>query len=541
MRVWALASCSGLLALAACSAEKTSPPDLGTAPPESDDAAEVNAQPGLRATSSSPMARPELRPRQGGLDRARFSPRSSQASPVVSRSSGAGQTLPQADQLRARLQRLRTQHGSRLSSNTPLATAPLPAALTSTPPRPVPAAEQPLETRSEALPTPPSDVGVTALPTLSQPNVARPNVAAPELGLSSTASTAIDLGPVASARPTDSYSVAPARHQGYSARSQQPAPTITTAAAGVPEGLTARLHGATSQAITLASPADAPAAVAAQPSPASPSPVAPSPAAPLPAAPLATTAGEVAPVSAAADSEPATAHQSSATPALTLTPPQVEASAPTTLTHHNQGRTAQPETAIREAIPLGVAPLGRSAATAPPESLPLNPGTPRLTPLRPAAVTSSDAALTVPRAAAPQGLGAQPPAIQASEAPVSEAQILEAQTTSASFSAHQGQSQPESLSLNPQPEASSKDLPLAYCFQASDRPLNPEAQTGTDPQSAGQQLDQLSMLIGAGSADAALRPGERLSKAEPAAACLEANGVAAEPAADDSRSAPPLN
>ncbi|PSN11344.1 hypothetical protein C7293_24700, partial [filamentous cyanobacterium CCT1] len=210
------------------------------------------------------MARPELRPRQGVLDRARFSPRSPQASPLASRSGTAGQTLPQADRLRERLQRLRTQHGSRLSPRTPLATAPLPAALTATPPRPVPqAAAQPPET----LPETPSeaassgDVTVTALPALPQPSVARPNVAAPELGLSSTASTAIDLGPVASTRPTDG-SIALGRHQGYSARSQQPTPVITTASTELSEGLTARLHGAPS----ISPSGDATAVAATQPS-----------------------------------------------------------------------------------------------------------------------------------------------------------------------------------------------------------------------------------------------------------------------------------
>ena len=175
MRVWALASCSGLLALAACSAEQSSPPDLGTAPPDGDDAAEVNAQAGLRATASSPMARPELRPRQGVLDRARFIPRSPQASPLASRSGSNERSLPQADQLRERLQRLRTQHGSRLSSNTPIATAPLPAALTTTPPSPVPQAA--VEPSPETLPNTsvkvlsgsPSEGAVTALPTIPRP------------------------------------------------------------------------------------------------------------------------------------------------------------------------------------------------------------------------------------------------------------------------------------------------------------------------------------------------------------------------------------
>lgn len=543
MRVWALASCSGLLALAACSAEQSSPPDLGTAPPDGDDAAEVNAQSGLRVTSSSPMARPELRPRQGGLDRARFSPRSPQASPVASRSSNTGQTLPQAEQLRERLQRLRAQHGSRLSSNTSIATAPLPATLTSTPPRPVPqtAAEQPSEIRSEALPAPPSNVGVIALPTPP-----RPNVAAPELGLPPTASTAIELGPVASVNPADSYSLALGRHQGYSTRSQLPAPTITPVVTESSEGLTARLHGASPVSpvgeggiVGVAAQPSPPAAGLPQavPAPAQAETAIPE-TVPLASLPLATTAVEIGSTPAATDSESATAHHSSATPALTLTPQRVEASASATLAHHSQGRAARPETAM--------APRGRSATTAPPESLPLNQGTPRLSPLRPAAVTSPDTVSTAPEAAVPQVLEAQPAAIQTSEteafeAQILETQILEAQTPSSTFSTHQGQSQPESLSLSPQPEASPKDLPAAYCFQVSGRPLNPEAQTESDSEGADRQLDQLTMAIRSGSADAELGLGGRLSKAEPAAACLEESSAAAEPAADAPRPAQPLD
>ncbi|MGG6237304.1 hypothetical protein ACQ4N7_01590 [Nodosilinea sp. AN01ver1] len=538
MRVWALASCSGLLALAACSAEQSSPPDLGTTPPDGDDTAEVKAQPGLRATSSSPVARPELRARLDGLNRARFSPRSTQASPLASRSGGAGQTVPQAEQLRARLQRLRTQNRAMLSSNTPIATAPLPAALTATPPRPVPqaAVEPPsetiLEARSAALPAPPSAAEATALPTLPQPNGARPNVAAPELGLSSTASTAIALGPVASARPTDSYSIALARHQGYSARSQQPAPVITTASTQLSAGLTARLHGA-----TPSSPADdATVVVAAQPS--SPAEL-PAASAPAPAlaeaaipetAPLATAGTEVSSAPESADANSSTTHQSSATLALTLTPQS--AAAPASLTHHSLGRAARPTTAT--------APQSWSATTAPPESLPLNQGTPRLSPLR------SAAALTVPEAALPEAAEAQPSATQTSETGTSEARILEPQIPSPAFSSHQGQSQPESLSLSPQPPATTKDLPAAYCLrasglQANGLSLNPEAQAESEPQGSERHLDQLSTLVRAGSADAALVLGEGLNKAEPAVACLEVNEAAADPAAAESSPAIPLN
>ncbi|PSR16695.1 hypothetical protein C8255_16430, partial [filamentous cyanobacterium CCP3] len=191
-----------------------------------------------------------------------------------------------------------------------------------------------------------------------------------------------------------------------------------------------------------------------------------------------------------------------------------------------------------------------SATTAPPESLPLNQGTPRLSPVRSAAATPP-AALTVPAAGVPEASEAQPSATQTSEAGASEvqvleAQVLEAQTPGSAFLVHQGQSQPGSVSLSPQPAATPKDLPAAYCLhtgglQASGLSLNPGVQAGAEPQGSEQHLDQLSTLVRAGSADAALALGERLNKAEPAAACLEENDATAEPAAAESRPAPPLN
>ena len=548
MRVWALASCSGLLALAACSAEQSSPPDLGTAPPDGDDAAEVNAQAGLRATASSPMARPELRPRQGVLDRARFSPRSPQASPLASRSGSNERSLPQADQLRERLQRLRTQHGSRLSSNTPIATAPLPAALTTTPPSPVPQAA--VEPSPETLPNTsvkvlsgsPSEGAVTALPTIPRPNVTGPNVtgpnvAAPELGLASSASTAIDLGPVASARPTASQSTVLGRHQGYSTRSQQPTPVITPTSPALSAGLTARLHGAqpiapSGESAPLAAQPSSPTEV---PEAATPDPAQPEGATPE-AAPLATADVEVGVAPESADSEPSpsasTSHQSSATLALTLTPQPAETSASASPTHHSRGRAARPA--------IATAPHSWSATITPPESLPLNQGTPRLSPLRPTATTPANTALTVPESATPE-LEAQPSATQTSatptaEAQISEAPILEAQTPGSTFSAHQGQGQPESLSLSPQPAAIPKDLPAAYCLHTSGLPLDSEAQAELELQGAGQPLDQLSRLSSL--ADDALALGEGVSKAESAAACLVENRAAAAPAAS---AAPAVN
>ncbi|PSN77702.1 hypothetical protein C8B47_20745, partial [filamentous cyanobacterium CCP4] len=177
--------------------------------------------------------------------------------------------------------------------------------------------------------------------------------------------------------------------------------------------------------------------------------------------------------------------------------------------------------------------------TAPPESLSLNQGPPRLSPQRSAAATPP-AALTVPEAAVSEALEAQPSATQTPEAGASDAQILEAQTPGSAFSVHQGQGQPGSLSPSPQPAANPKDLPAAYCLhtsglQASGLSLDPETQTGADP--AGSE--QLSTLVRAGSADAALARGEGLNKAEPTAACLEENEAAAEPAAAEPAAAEP--
>ncbi|PZV00629.1 MAG: hypothetical protein DCF32_17285, partial [Leptolyngbya sp.] len=126
MRVWALASCSGLLALAACSAEQSSSPNPSADPLAGEDAAEINAQPGLIATASSPMARPEVRPGQliqGGyrLNRA--------VKPTTTTARSNGQPIPQAAALRDRLERLRSQQGTRLALSTPVAIAPQPAAL----------------------------------------------------------------------------------------------------------------------------------------------------------------------------------------------------------------------------------------------------------------------------------------------------------------------------------------------------------------------------------------------------------------------------
>jgi hypothetical protein len=126
MRVWALASCSGLLALTACSAEQSSAPYPSAVPLDGEDTAEIEPQPGLIATTSSPMARPEVRPRQMIRGGYRLNPAVGR---VPTTAGSGGQPIPQAAALRNRLQRLQRQQSTRLSPSTPLVNAPQPAAL----------------------------------------------------------------------------------------------------------------------------------------------------------------------------------------------------------------------------------------------------------------------------------------------------------------------------------------------------------------------------------------------------------------------------
>lgn len=511
MRVWALASCGGLLALTACSAEPSNTPDLGAAPSDTDDSAQSVAQPDLRSTISSPIGRPELQPRQRGGNQARFSPRSPQATAVTSRSGSAGQTLPQAAQLRERLQHLRAQRGVGLAPHTPLTTAPV-AAL-STPPRPVPQAEaESSAPQTEALPTP-ADTAVVALPT-----PLRPNVAAPELGLTSGSGTAIALGPVASTNQASSHPIAVRQHQSYSARSQRSARVIAAASAES-SSLTARLHGA-----TAASPARGSATVAA--------------AQPLPqpervrleaalaqadieaeTAPLttATAVAEGSFTTAAAELDSATPHQSNATVALTPPPPEALAVPPLTNTDYSQGRAAHPSSAV---------PWGESPTIARPESLPLHQQTPQLHPLRPAAAhsTSSEGAMqiAVSERLEVQLPVTQPPAVL--ESSVAQISIPQASDLP---SAHQGQTQLEALIPSSQPEASFKDSPV--CVQTSGPPLTLSA-AGVDPQHSGQP--DLAPAMRLSPAEAALRLDSKFSKSNPTT-CREASIPAVEPAAVD--------
>ena len=441
MRVWALASCGGLLALTACSAEQSSSPDLGAAPTGGNDAAEVNAHSGLRATASSPMARPELRPQQGAPNRARFSPRAGRPAPRAGGANSPNQTLPQASQLRERLQRLRAQQGARLSPSTSTVPAPQPAVLTSSTPAPVavnftevlatpgeavPAVTNPDSKASFSVPAP----VVTALPTPFRPT-ARSNVAAPETGSGAISSPPTNLGPIAAADLARNYPIVPLRHQGYSARPQQPVPTIATAAIVSPERLTLsapRLHGPrpTSQGNDPAA-----SVVTARPS-LTPAPI-------LATAPLRADSPGVRSVPEAATHDSVVRLGSAGN--LTLTPRGAVAPSEAASTHQGQGIAARPATAI-----------------ALPESMPLHQETPRLSPLRPV-VAPSPAASIQAEAWLPED---PTPEVQVSEAQASEAQAPEIQASEAQAPIYEG-------GVNP------KSLPAAYCLQASGLSLTPDA------------------------------------------------------------------
>jgi hypothetical protein len=367
MRVWALASCSGLLALAACSAEQSTVPTPGDLPQDSDKGTQLEAETEGTPTTLSPTAAPELSPRPG-LPSSVRQPASSPLSPAV-----AGRTSAQSTELRARLQRLRAQHSDRLSAgqvappslrSSPLVRAPLvssplaaqpPAFLASATPAPTPAAQPAGLPEKTGVPET-GPAAETAGPAGARTGVAEPGgataVSAPSqlaavpgpgaVGLAP--GTATDLGPLAAARPDQRYPIAPRRHQGYSTRQSpaalvlMPQPEVAVALAAAP-----RLHGE--------SPDGPVAAVLTPPAPAAPAP---------------------APQAGPAPLRPPS--EASATP---------DVSAPLPSPGQHQGDDSAPS------LEVGSRSLGRSPALAgavvqrptaipQPESLPLNPTAPSL-------------------------------------------------------------------------------------------------------------------------------------------------------------------
>ncbi|MBD1872641.1 hypothetical protein H6F75_04035 [Nodosilinea sp. FACHB-131] len=477
MRVWALASCSGLLALAACSAEQSSSPNPSTAPPDGD-AAEIKAQPGLTATASSPMARPEVRPRQVIQGSYRLNPAVGAAS-TTARNNG---DIPQAAALRDRLQRLRGQQGARLSSSTPLATAPQPAALARPNlSQPTAAAENPAfnVTQGNTFNT----QGITPLPAPSRPTPIAPEANPSPVNTPSFSSAA--LAPAQSASVARTYPIAPLGHQGYSARPQQQAPVLTVAQAEAEtSSATTRLHGGT----VASRPADPIPGATTTPQVAVRQNAVPSePSSP----PNAAAISNPAPVNALRTASPAqtaqsVAHQSSGNVALTPTPGPVSQTG--TADHQSQVASAavNPGPAgqspvLWESVRSGAATGTAVPSGALPESLPLNaaPPQPQLVSPQPtpsAAEVSSTPRVTLAEEAAIAPSQADPADILPN--PTAQLEATALRDGAAPVLHHQSQVDPETVHLIPTANTPAKGLPIAYCLSPSGQflPTAAEAQ-----------------------------------------------------------------
>jgi hypothetical protein len=278
MRVWALVSCSGLLALAACSTEQASSPTPPADQP-GDDAAQVQSRGGLAPVGSSSVAEPESGSKQLLTQGARSRLLARRTTPTISSPESAEQTLPQAAQLRERLQRLRAQQGSRLTARTPLVTVPLPPSVAQSSvaqgASPRPQAQSPVAVAGGSPTATPGSVSsaqngqATVQPAITQSSGPSRNPTA-----SAPTNTATGLGAPTAANIARSYPISPARHQGYSAWLNQPAPRLTTAvsgAPGAPGAQAVRLHGeAPAQTTAATNPPPALAPTAATPAPTAP-------------------------------------------------------------------------------------------------------------------------------------------------------------------------------------------------------------------------------------------------------------------------------
>ncbi|MBW4463776.1 MAG: hypothetical protein KME47_26560 [Nodosilinea sp. WJT8-NPBG4] len=479
MRVWALASCSGLLALAACSAEQSSSPNPSTAPPDGD-AAEIKAQPGLTATASSPMARPEVRPRQAIQGSYRLNPSVGAAS-TTARSNG--ETIPQAAALRDRLQRLRSQQGARLSSSTPLATAPQPATL-ARPKLSQPTAEVARNPVNVTQGNTFNTQGIAPLPTPFRPTPIAPEANPSPVNTPSFSSA--PLHPAQSASVARTYPIAPLGHQGYSARSQQQAPVLTLAQAEAEtaSNATNRLHGGT----VASRPADPAVGATTIPQVAVRQNAVPSEAI---SPPNATAVSNPAPVSALRTASPApaaqsAAHQSSGSVALTPTPGPVSQTG--TADHQSQVVSAPVNPSpvgqspvLWESVRSGVVTGAAVPSGALPESLPLNAATLRtqLVPPQPAPSTadvSSAPGITLAEEAAIAPSPADPAGTLLNSNAQLEATAF--RDDAAPVSHHQSQIDPETVHLIPTAGTPAKGLSIAYCLSPSGQllPTAAEAQ-----------------------------------------------------------------
>ncbi len=484
MRVWALASCSGLLALAACSAEQSSP-NPSTAPPDGD-AAEINTQPGPTATTSSPMARPEVRSRpviQGGYRL------SSTVGAASTRARSNGETIPQAAALRDRLQRLRSQQGARLSPSTPLATAPQPAALArpnlSQPKTAV--AENPAFNVTQGNTF--STHGIAPLPTPPRPTPIAPEANPAAVNTPGFSGTALD--PAQSTSVARNYPIAPLRHQGYSARPQQQAPVLTIAqAATETSSTTTRLHGGT----LSARPADSVSEATTTPQVAvrseTPLELRSSELSGTESTRVANGSGP-APINAPRTVVPnpvaqSAAHQSSGSVALTPTPGQI--SQTSTADHQSQVASAAVNPNVGDQSPVlwesvrsGVATGEAFPARNLPESLPLNAASPRPQLVPPQPAPSATDVGSAPRASLAESAAIAPSSadlVGMIPNPTTQAEATALRDDAAPVLHHQSQIGSETVHLIPTADAPAKGLPIAYCLSPSGQllPTASEAQ-----------------------------------------------------------------
>ncbi|WOD38591.1 hypothetical protein [Nodosilinea sp. E11] len=467
MRVWALASCSGLLALAACSAEQSNTPNPSAALPDGDDAVEVNARPSLVAPVPSPVAWPETRPRQ--ILQSSAPPPA--ASPSAPGASIPGRPQPQADQLRERLQRLQAQQGIRLSAATSLVTAPVPSSLVvSTPSRPAPQPSPAQVTEAQrGLGEGTSFTGLDSGPGAALPTPPRPTSAAlPEEGGPAAA-------PQVSASLARNYPSVPLRHQGYSAQSGVLSAVVPAAEASLPSP---RLHGG----LTIAQAGEQPKRAAA-PAPPQQS-VAAVAVVPEHQSNGGRTGLSLARTAAVPQSELTEVHQRSALPSG-----QSVSLAPSTgLAAQGRPATATVDDRLSGAIAL-------------PESLPLHSGAPRLSPPR-AAVTPAR-----PEVAAPPTFDFDGAALRGAEA------VVASQATGAPDPAPglQSQASLEPLALASRPSETPKGLPAGYCLSASGQPLAiegaPEGSTAPFPRFSPSSSTASSPDLSINSGKTALAPG----------------------------------
>ncbi len=465
MRVWALASCGGLLALAACSADQSNTTNPNSPPPDGNALTQGKTSPA--SATPRPLARPEMPPQQTLSARPRLNPA------AVSGEADRTPAQPQSDQLRARLQRLRAQQGARLASNTPVAAAPIPTVIASPIPQPEAPTLRPVASNPGAS-RDPGARGDSRLTIVPQPNraeqsllaVALPPQPSPqppviEADVEPSGTTA-DLQPVVAATVANNYPIAPLRHQGHSVRqsarqSVRSAPQVLVPlSASQPVAAGARLHGSTAPAL------------AAQPRGSSTASVSEAEATVVP------------------DSTPAAAdlraRASDAAIPREHVASQPRAGSPVTLTHpgdfpstspaegaHQQESTAPLRSAERLPLQASLAPRPDSRTTGDqglgaitlPESLPLNSAAPRLSPQRP---QLSPAQPTVSLPTATSSAASRSVVTNATDRATTE-------PTAAPFAVpsggHLSPTDQDGFHLVPSVSQSPKGLPLTHCPPAS--------------------------------------------------------------------------